>query len=123
MQPVQYPQQPGSMPAQYQMAYAQPTTQVVIVNTQGQSLSVQDIYIDCKPPQMMKCQECCGCCTCWEAGAGLCCGACCGCYDKNKPDCMNVFIAGCAMQWTAEFCIGWISGCIVGCRMMGCCLK
>ena len=122
MQQVQYPQQPMTMQQQaYQGAYAQ-QPQVVIVSNASTTLSVQDIFIECKPPQMAKCHSCCGCYTCWAAGAGLCCGACCGCYDKSKPDCMNVFIAGCAMQWTSEVCIGWISGCIVGCRMMGNCL-
>ena len=115
-QPVQYPQQPVTM---YQQPYQQPyQQQVVVIQTTSNNLSFTDIYLSCKPPQMLKCQGCCGCYTCWTSGAGLWCGSCCGCYDKSKPDCQDVFLAGCVMEWTAEFCIGCVSACIVGWRMM-----
>ena len=121
-QPMQFaypPQQmgaPQAYPQQAPQIIYQPVVQVQAMGTNY--LTCGDVLCNCTKPNFDSCGECCGCMTAVFPGAGLVWGCC--CYGCQKADCCQVCCAGCGMGYTSFFIFGIVSGCLVGCKMMGC---
>ncbi|CAL6096600.1 Cysteine-rich_membrane protein 2 [Hexamita inflata] len=90
----------------------------IVASGQKQELSFLQMYVGCQAPQFEQMQQLCGCCTCWFAGAGLCCGSLFGCYGNGRSGCVEVGVAGLAMDFTSFLIYGWVVACIVGLKMM-----
>ncbi|CAL6062911.1 Transmembrane_domain-containing protein [Hexamita inflata] len=116
VQPVQMQTQQAPNPV---VQFIQTQSAVTVVAAgQQQELSFLQIFVGCQAPQFEQMQQLCGCCTCWFAGAGLCCGSLCGCYGSGRSGCIEVGVAGLAMDLTAYLVYGWVVACIVGLKMM-----
>ena len=82
--------------------------------------TTESIYCLCNAPKFEIWPKCCGFITCIGAGTGL---ECCWCYGKLRDDWKQVCIAGLLMQISSPCLYGIGAGCLVGMRMMGCCLQ
>ncbi|CAL6115347.1 Cysteine-rich_membrane protein 2 [Hexamita inflata] len=120
IQPAVYlPVQPVQQAPNPVLQFMQTQSAVTVVAAgQQQELSFLQIFVGCQAPQFETMQQVCGCCTCWFAGAGLCCGSLCGCYGSQRSGCIEVGVAGLAMDFTAYLVYGWVVACIVGLKMM-----
>ena len=93
----------------------------VIVSQSGKVLTCGDVFCKCQAPQFRTGQLPCGVVEILCPGEAACWGSICGCYGHDRPDCCAVCLAGFCQGATTEFCIGWISSCIVGFKMVGAC--
>ncbi|KAH0575003.1 Cysteine-rich membrane protein 2 [Spironucleus salmonicida] len=93
-----------------------PAQLIAVQPVQGQQpLTIYDIYCKCVTPQFDSCHKCVGCCTACFPGWGLCCCIC--SYGADKIDKCDVCLSGIVMWLTAQFVVGYVMACIVGCKM------
>ena len=107
MQPMNYPPQQTS-----------PSVVVVQTGASNNYLSCGNIMCGCEAPNFNCCQCPIGFFTTITGGGCLSAGTFWCCYGCSRPDCCNVYCAGCGLVWTSPFIYGIVASCIVGCKMM-----
>lgn len=86
----------------------------------GDTLTCCQVYCRCRPPRYRRCTSFSGFVNMVVPGLGL--EFCCF-YGSGRPGLTEVAYAGMAQLLTGYLLVGWVSACVVGARMMGCCRR